>query len=598
MTKLYKPIIKPPSGRGYEGADPWETIPTYAPYEFSFIQLKEFPHSYFWTWGVFAWLQGVGLDILTELQADGWEPWRDETRESHFWAHNQGAQVLMVEERAPEYQMRDWLRTNDLRHAQQFPVALSHESKAKDYPAWIPPDLAIGSCALVKDGEDSRVYRIEQLGEEAKRMQARLQQGLVLYTADEDPEWADVRRTHYRHRLEQWEEVHDAAQRLAEFYWQFHMLIRPPAPTIVNLFEQGGSIAIPANVVVRGALAAFSNAQSGAGQWKQEDGLPFYEYRQGKDTALVQYQPAQAFTLSRDTLLAQIRSLGDLDGDVLLALVAQWCAAEHDEEGYCWISSERMLNYRSLQPRRYVAADGQEHLYQHRFEDLKLIEQAMAHIRDTFVTVQQWTKAEQEGKRKRGRPRKEYLALRGYLIQIDQFLTHGLLFDEGTNELTPQEVQVAWQFKPGTSLAPFLQDVSPHFAALLQISLSFDPKKEWWEKRLSRFLLFHMYLGGPHSGTWRIRDIFADLHFPEKGDKPDRIRSHFEKALDRLKEKHPKFPHAAPLLAGWSYEEDLNILPAKKWLSPWLDCHVHLHIGPHVVTGSLVPEAQKEKKTL
>lgn len=81
---------------------------------------------------MFAWFQEVRPDIIAELRTDGWEPWRDKTRESHFWAHNQGAQILMVEKRVPEYQMRDWLRTDDLRHAQQFPVALSHESNDKD----------------------------------------------------------------------------------------------------------------------------------------------------------------------------------------------------------------------------------------------------------------------------------------------------------------------------------------------------------------------------------------------------------------------------------------------------------------------------------
>ena len=34
QVKLYKPVHhKPPSGRGYEGADPWSSTPLHAPYE-------------------------------------------------------------------------------------------------------------------------------------------------------------------------------------------------------------------------------------------------------------------------------------------------------------------------------------------------------------------------------------------------------------------------------------------------------------------------------------------------------------------------------------------------------------------------------------
>ena len=44
QVKLYKPVHhKPPSGRGYEGADPWSSTPLHAPYEPSFITIPGFP---------------------------------------------------------------------------------------------------------------------------------------------------------------------------------------------------------------------------------------------------------------------------------------------------------------------------------------------------------------------------------------------------------------------------------------------------------------------------------------------------------------------------------------------------------------------------
>ena len=61
QVKLYKPVHhKPPSGRGYEGADPWSSTPLHAPYEPSFITIPGFPGRRFWTWGIFALLEQVG----------------------------------------------------------------------------------------------------------------------------------------------------------------------------------------------------------------------------------------------------------------------------------------------------------------------------------------------------------------------------------------------------------------------------------------------------------------------------------------------------------------------------------------------------------
>ena len=67
QVKLYKPVHhKPPSGRGYEGADPWSSTPLHAPYEPSFITIPGFPGRRFWTWGIFALLEQVGEEVAAK----------------------------------------------------------------------------------------------------------------------------------------------------------------------------------------------------------------------------------------------------------------------------------------------------------------------------------------------------------------------------------------------------------------------------------------------------------------------------------------------------------------------------------------------------
>jgi len=113
MSKLYKPIIKPPSGRGYEGADPWNSTPHNSPYEPSFVTQPMFPGQRFWTWGMFSLLEGVGEDILMELRGDGWEPMNEKTKDYFLLLENQFAQTLIVVEKS--WHQGYWARTEDIR---------------------------------------------------------------------------------------------------------------------------------------------------------------------------------------------------------------------------------------------------------------------------------------------------------------------------------------------------------------------------------------------------------------------------------------------------------------------------------------------------
>ncbi len=218
--KLYKPIrYKPPSGRGYEGATPWGFTPANAPYEQSYITLDDFPGKRYWTWGIFATLDRVSEEVIAELRGDGWEPRESATMTAFFLLENQFGQTLIVTEH--DGHVRNWAQAEDIRHAQTYPVFLTYETGEEDYPHFLPPDMVIGTCALIHDGSSWHRYTIDQVGEAGQSHFHQIHEGMMLFPPDVEL-WAEETRWRAQQRIGRWEATHTAAQQLATLYWNLH----------------------------------------------------------------------------------------------------------------------------------------------------------------------------------------------------------------------------------------------------------------------------------------------------------------------------------------------------------------------------------------
>jgi hypothetical protein len=215
--KLYKPVHhKPAHGRGFEGAESWSSTPWNSPYEQSYLSMEQFPGQRFWTWGMFATLEGVSEELLQELHTEGWEPWNEKTKpffqilESHF------AQTLIVNEY--DYGFRYWAQATSIAFAQQHPVLLTYQTGEEDYPHLIPPNMVVGTCALIPENERYCLLTLDQLGEQGRELSKRIQAGMLLFSADTDP-YELERRARAQERLAAWEATHTAAEQLAMLYW-------------------------------------------------------------------------------------------------------------------------------------------------------------------------------------------------------------------------------------------------------------------------------------------------------------------------------------------------------------------------------------------
>jgi len=584
--KLYKPGSHvPPSGRGYIGADPWITTPLHAPYEPSFITSPEFPGRRFWTWGIFALLEQVGEDVLAELRAEGWEPWNDETREFFLLLESQFAQTLIVvEARGPQHY---WATTADIQHAQRYPVLLTYQSGEEEYPHFVPPEMVIGACALVSDGSSFHLYSADQLGEEARALCAQIRQGMHLFPPEVDPS-AEEKHLWVEQRLAAWEPTHAAAQRLSSLYWTLHQRsvgldissLPRTLPAIPVVVDKGALIA--SALPVQAVIAAYSNAYSGAKQWSNRKHLPTYVYSREDGTTQIQMRPGDTESaLDANTIQSlweQVRHLSDIDGDVLLTMIAQAIAAPQDEKGGTWITSKSILDYRGIKPIT-KKENGRVRRAGHRQEDMSEVASCVSRMGNTWITVEQWIEGDinQEQQKRRSKKQRKYLYTRDSRLIIITDIIHQqeLLRESGSktseqNESERPLLPVAWRYQLGSWLDPFLQGANRQVAWLLQQVLSYDPYHQMWEKRLGRYFTFHMRMD-PRGNTTMTREIgvlIEELSLPINFRDPERTRQRLEKAL--------KYLVADGIISSWNYHAENPKLPSRKWLETWLHCKIQV----------------------
>jgi hypothetical protein len=553
MTELYKPKIKPSRGMGYEG-DGETMIPTRSPYEFGYIPITSDPDHHYWTWGVWAALYQCGQDILDELIADGWEPWSDETRPFFFYAHNQGSQILIIEEAS--FKTQEWVRTEDIRFAKRYPVALSHRAARSVSEKEIFRSMRIGSCALVGDGNTSRVYFLEQLPdpEEAKELIDTINEGIG-QTLD------DNRATMQAHRRELWPQTHEAAKLLAEMYWELHQQLRPP-------------VARPPQEVSASALPRLG---------REEKALPIYIHEGAHGKTQLQLRASEEGKPDEkalEQLWDEVDKLSDYDGDVLLILAAQQITSKPDERGYVWISSKAILDYRGIEPIWKKQSNGKTRRAGHRTEDQEKIAVIMGRMGNSWVQVEEWivTELARPTKKAQTKEKRTLYTREDRLLDVGSIIRQKELSDGDEVTRLRNGTPVAWRYRLGSWIDPFLSGANRQVAWLFQQALKYDPYRHGAEKRLARYLSWYFLRNAKPDGIdpiqCRVNDLLALMKISVDERYPGRARKRLEDALNRLKEDQ--------VAISWSYDI-LGEAPSKgkkKWLPQWLMMVVQIEIKP------------------
>jgi hypothetical protein len=328
-------------------------------------------------------------------------------------------------------------------------------------------------------------------------------------------------------------------------------------PTIVSPFRDDMA-SIPSCLAVQGILAAIHGACSPMRTWTHlTPARPAFSWRKPGGTITTSIRPPlwgeHPPGPSSTSAWEVAGCLDDLDGDVLLIVLAH-ALMSGEPGGMTWITADAILDDRGIRPKtervgtaRYRAG--------HRHEDRARVAACMERLECLWVDLAAVAVIDEP---RGGRPRRDRRDDEGALLIISDRLVQGY---------GAEERPVAWCFRPGPWLAPFLARPNRQTALLARQVLRYDPYHERWEKRLGRYLTFHLRMDAKRAVPLirRIGPLLDELCLPVDRRHPERTRTRLEAALNRLVRDR--------VIGEWEYtakaRATLAALAARRWVDQW-----------------------------
>ncbi|MFJ7470282.1 helix-turn-helix domain-containing protein [Peribacillus frigoritolerans] len=244
----------------------------------------------------------------------------------------------------------------------------------------------------------------------------------------------------------------------------------------------------------------------------------------------------------------RVHSLSDVDVDVFDALCSLFLskAAHYEETVEIYLND--LLSIRGLKPK--LGGFGRRGGYEAKQREQIL--KSLTNIQSIWININKATIYEN------GKPVQTKLQGRTFIFKDCAGVEYDISEEAGRKKITYTIDKVFAKYLNG----------SARQVALLSIkALQYNPYKQLWEKRLTRYL----------SWRWRTQARKGDFLQPNKtstllesiGEKlndrtPSRTRERFEKALDVLQNDG--------VIASWHYEKwDESIADYKGWASIWLN---------------------------
>ncbi len=249
----------------------------------------------------------------------------------------------------------------------------------------------------------------------------------------------------------------------------------------------------------------------------------------------------------------QAREMGDLDADVLDALSALWLDRK-DPKGAAWATVDDFLQMRGLKPKQKVG--GRHSGY--RPEQRREMMQALVRQQSVWVVMAQMETYETPELGKRPRKVVRSLQSRTFVI-TDRF---GEELPDGSFHVD------VFRFRPGDVFAAFLEGPGRQTALLSAKALKYDPYRQTWEKRLTRYLSWQWRVkrsSGQLVASYRVQTLLEAVGEGVNERYPSRTRERLESALDTLE--------ADGVIAEWQYER-WDQATSRGWAREWVGATV------------------------
>jgi hypothetical protein len=262
--------------------------------------------------------------------------------------------------------------------------------------------------------------------------------------------------------------------------------------------------------------------------------------------------PPEALEAWVQRMWQQRAALSDLDADVLDALCALWLAQARSPKDDAVAHVDHLLTLRGLQ----AHLSGQDRRGGYASPQRQAVLQALDHLQNLWLRMTEIEVTEAPTASKRRRVTQKGLQSRAVII-TDLF---GQLRPDGFLDVEQ------FVFRPGQVFGHFLFGPGRQTALLASQALGYDPYRETWEKRLTRYFSYQWRCRA-HSGTYlqpyRVETLLLAVGATLDRAHPGRTRARLERALDRLL--------TDKILAAWQYDRwDETLASRAGWVEHWL----------------------------
>ena len=252
----------------------------------------------------------------------------------------------------------------------------------------------------------------------------------------------------------------------------------------------------------------------------------------------------------------QRAELSDLDADVLDLLSHIWIDRSRGLQTSAWAEVDELLQMRGIQPRW----DKKGYRSGYREKDRAQMLKALTHIQSLWLTMTEMDVTWSENGRRKRQQQIEILQSRAFMItdRLGQLRTDGYM-----------DVR-RFIFRPGEVFARFLSGPGRQTALMSAKAVEYDPYRQTWEKRLTRYLSWQWRVRAHSSSyhqSYRVSTLLGALGSQANLRRISSIKERLEKALETLE--------GDKVIVGWQYEGWVDPLSYKRgWALDWLDAKI------------------------
>lgn len=254
-----------------------------------------------------------------------------------------------------------------------------------------------------------------------------------------------------------------------------------------------------------------------------------------------------------------VMSLDDLTADVLDVISAVWLRQVVHPDAMALLRADDFLRLRGLKPHK--SGTGWRGGYK---EESRLdIAHRIEALRNTWIRVLEMDVTEEiPGPRGPRRKRAKWAGESAAIVVSSRF---------GQALLGGGVDPYIWRVRPGDVFARFLFGPGRQTALLSVKALEYDPYRQRWEKRLTRYLAWQWRTrqrDATYLEPFTVQTLLLTIGEEIDARNPVRTKNRLEKALTTLQEDE--------VVAAWEYAPgwDEAIVGRKGWLPHWLDWKV------------------------